>query len=121
MASRFYQVVIDSHDPASLAEFWSAVLDQPILYRDDDEVIVGADPHAYPGLCFVRNDDAKTTKNHVHVDLDPDDLNAEVERVLALGARRVDIGQSADVPWVVLADPEGNEFCVLRPHKSLVE
>jgi len=64
--------------------------------------------------------EAKTTKNRLHIDLDPDDQAAEVDRVIALGARRVDVGQG-DVSWVVLADPEGNEFCVLRPHRSLVE
>ncbi|GAA2285882.1 VOC family protein [Actinomadura sp. NPDC048955] len=121
MASRFYHLVIDSREPSALAEFWAAVLDQPVLYRSDDEVIVGADPHVYPGLCFLRDDGTKTTKNRLHIDLDPDDQEAEVQRILALGARRADIGQSTDVSWVVLADPEGNEFCVLRPHTSLIE
>ncbi|GAA4362947.1 VOC family protein [Actinomadura verrucosospora] len=121
MASRFYHLVVDSREPSVLAEFWAAVLDQPVLYRSEDEVIVGADPHTYPGLCFLRVDGTKAVKNRLHIDLDPDDQEAEVQRILALGARRVDIGQSADVSWVVLADPEGNEFCVLRPHASLIE
>jgi hypothetical protein len=60
-------------------------------------------------------------KNRLHFDLAPDDQDAEVERLLALGARRVDIGQGETRSWVVLADPEGNEFCVLRPRRSLVE
>jgi predicted enzyme related to lactoylglutathione lyase len=120
MAVRFYQLVIDSHDPRRLARFWAAVLDQQILYESDDEVIVGADEHAYPGLCFVPVPETKSIKNRLHIDLDPDDRDAEVERILALGARRVDVGQGPDVTWVVLADPEGNEFCVLRPHRTLV-
>ena len=120
MPSAFYQLTIDSRDPRALARFWSAALGQPVLYESDDEVIVGAGKHAYPGLCFVRVPDAKTAKNRLHIDLNPDDLDAEAERLLALGARPADIGQG-DVPWVVLADPEGNEFCVLRPHRSLID
>jgi Glyoxalase-like domain len=120
MPSAFYHLTIDSRDPRALARFWSAALGQPILYESGDEVIVGADKHAYPGLCFLRVTGAKTVKNRLHLDLNPDDQHAEVERLLALGARPADIGQG-DVPWVVLADPEGNEFCVLRPHASLIE
>ena len=120
MPSSFYQLVIHSRDPHALARFWSAVLDQPILFAADDEVIVGAHRNAYPGLCFVTVPEAKTIQNRLHIDLDPDDLEAEVARVLALGARHADVGQG-DVPWVVLADPEGNEFCILQPHKSLID
>jgi Glyoxalase-like domain len=120
MPSSFYQLIIDCHDPHALARFWAAVLDQPILYETDDEVIVGADKHAYPGLCFGVVPETKAIKNRLHIDLDPDDQAAEVERLLALGARPADVGQG-DVPWVVLADPEGNEFCVLQPHRSLID
>ncbi len=119
MPSSFYQLAIDCHDPHALARFWAAVLDQPILYETDDEVIVGADKHAYPGLVFGPVPEDKTIKNRLHIELDPDDQAAEVQRLLALGARPADVGQG-DVPWVVLADPEGNEFCVLRPHRSLI-
>jgi hypothetical protein len=121
MPSRFYHLVIDSHDPRALARFWSAALDQPVLLEEDDEVIVGADPHTYPGLCFLPVPEGKTVKNRLHIDLDPDDQDAEVARLEALGARRVDVGQGPDVSWVVLADPEGNEFCVLRRHQSLID
>ena len=120
MPSRFYQLSIDCHDPHAQARFWAAVLDQPILYETDDEVIVGADKDTYPGLVFAPVPEAKTIKNRLHIDLDPDDLEAEVARLLALGARPADVGQG-DVPWVVLADPEGNEFCVLQPHNSLID
>ncbi len=121
MPSSFYQLIIDCHDPHALARFWAAVLDQPILYETDDEVIVGADKDTYPGLCFGTAPGGKTIKNRLHIDLDPDDQAAEVERLLALGARPADVGQGDDVTWVVLADPEGNEFCVLRPHRSLID
>src|SRR6266566_4594688 len=63
MPSSFYQIVMDSHDPHAPARFWSAVLDQPILFEADDEVIVGADKNAYPGMCFVTVPEAKTIKN----------------------------------------------------------
>jgi predicted enzyme related to lactoylglutathione lyase len=121
VAVRFYQLVIDAREPSALARFWADALGRRILYESEDEVIVGADEHGYPGLCFVPVPGGKTVKNRLHVDLDPDDLDAEVDRLVALGARRVDVGQPADVSWVVLADPEGNEFCVLSPHRSLVE
>lgn len=101
--------------------FWAAVLDQRILHESDDEVIVGADERSYPGLCFLRVPDEKTIKNRLYIDLDPDDQVAEVERIVALGARPADVGQGTDKSWIVLADPEGNEFCVLRPHRSLVD
>ena len=67
----------------------------------------------YPGLVFVPVPEAKRIKNRLHIDLVPDDRDAEVERLLALGASRADVGQDDEVTWVVLADPEGNEFCVL--------
>ena len=118
MASRFYHLCVDAHDPSALAQFWSAVLEQPILYEDDEEVLVGADDQAYPGLCFLRVPDEKSTKNRLHIDLAPDDFDAELDRILGLGASRVDIGQG-NVSWVVLADPEGNEFCLLQPKSSL--
>jgi predicted enzyme related to lactoylglutathione lyase len=114
-ASSFYSVVVDAADPKALAQFWSAVLDHPIVFEDEagEEVAVAKDNDTPPALLFVRSQDAKTVKNRIHIDLNPTDQGAEVERVLALGATRVDIGQTGEEPWVVLADPEGNEFCVL--------
>jgi hypothetical protein len=66
---------------------------------------------------------SKSTKNRLHLDLSPDlgEQEAEIERILALGARRVDIGQTGAESWTVLADPEGNEFCVVRPKRTLVD
>jgi predicted enzyme related to lactoylglutathione lyase len=121
VALRLYTVVIDAQDPHSLGQFWADVLGWRVLTDDEDGVIVGADEQAYPGLCLLRVPETKTIKNRLHIDLSPDDRDAEVDRLLGLGASRVDIGQAADVTWVVLADPEGNEFCVLRPQPSLVE
>ncbi|MEV6195291.1 VOC family protein [Streptomyces sp. NPDC051920] len=121
MAVSLYQLVIDAHDLPGLARFWCQVLDWRVLFEDDDEIVIGSDAHALPGICFVRVGDRKTVKNRLHIDLTPDDRAAEVERILALGARRVDVGQGEDVTWTVLADPEGNEFCLLRPKKSLLD
>ena len=112
MPSRFYTVVIDSSDPAALARFWAAVLEWQVVYEAEDEVVIAKDEHTYPGLVFGTVPEAKTTANRLHIDLVPDDQDAEVARVLALGATRADVGQR-DVKWVVLADPEGNEFCIL--------
>jgi hypothetical protein len=121
MSSRFYHLCIDSRDPRALGRFWAAVLEQPILLEDDLEVIVGADDHAYPGLCFLPVPEGKAVKNRLHIDLNPDDQDAEVERLMGLGATLADIGQGPEVSWVVLADPEGNEFCVLGHHETLID
>jgi hypothetical protein len=74
-----------------------------------------------PGLVFVPSDTARTTKNRLHIDLRPRDQESEVERLVNMGARHVDIGQGEQVEWIVLADPEGNEFCVLRQHDRASE
>ncbi|MEU9864400.1 VOC family protein [Streptomyces sp. NPDC047971] len=121
MAVRMYHVTVDSHDLAGQARFWAQVLDWKVLYEDEHEVVIGADEHTLPGMCFLRVPESKTVKNRLHLDLTPDDRDAEVERILALGARRVDVGAGPEATWVVLADPEGNEFCVLRPKRSLTD
>jgi len=120
MTVSLYQVVVDAHDLPALARFWCQVLDWRVIFEAEDEIVIGADEHATPGLCFVPVGERKTVKNRLHIDLAPDDQAAEVERIIGLGARRVDIGQG-EVRWVVLADPEGNEFCVLTPKKSLLD
>ncbi|MEU6983463.1 VOC family protein [Streptomyces sp. NPDC046324] len=121
MAVRMYQLAVDSHDLPAQARFWAQVLDWRILFEAEDEIVIGADATAMPGMCFLPVSETKSVKNRLHIDLTPDDQDAEVERILALGARRVDVGQGEDVTWVVLADPEGNEFCVLRPKRSLTD
>ncbi len=113
MGSRWYAVVVDSADPARLSRWWAEVLGYRILDEDANEVMVGAGDDSHPILFFTRSADSKVGKNRLHLDLSPDDRDAEVERLVNMGARNVDIGQG-DRSWVVLADPEGNEFCVLR-------
>jgi hypothetical protein len=128
MTSRMTETVIDSSDPAGLADFWCNVLGYVVLHAGDDYVEIGpaklpdaelleairSAPVA-PALLFVPVPEAKSVKNRLHLDLTPIDGSQadEVARLEALGARRVDIGQG-QTKWVVLADPEGNEFCVLR-------
>lgn len=121
MASRLHHIVVDSADPGRLARFWARVLDYDILFEDEEEVIIGHSGDTWPGLCFLPVPEEKAGKNRLHLDLAPDDRDAEVARILALGAHRADVGQGPEVSWVVLADPEGNEFCVLRPKKSLTD
>jgi hypothetical protein len=126
MGIRWYTVVVDCHDVAAQARWWAEALGWKIAYEAEDEMVI-VPPRALdesrqipveeqgPGLVFVPVPEAKTVKNRLHIDLAPfagDDQAAEVARLEGLGATRVDIGQG-DRPWVVLADPEGNEFCVL--------
>jgi hypothetical protein len=117
MASRWEQIVVDSEDPARLARWWAAALGYQIVNEEPGEVEIRRSPDEMPGLVFTPVPDAKTVKNRLHIDLRPDNQEAEVERLVNMGARPVDIGQG-DVNWVVLADPEGNEFCVLRAPKG---
>lgn len=110
--SRWYSVVIDCTDLEREVSFWQAVLGYERVYEADDEVVLASDAETEPGLVFVKVPDPKTGKNRVHIDLAPDEQDAEVERLIGLGATRADIGQH-DVPWVVLRSPEGHELCVL--------
>jgi predicted enzyme related to lactoylglutathione lyase len=112
MPSRWEQIVVDAEDPARLARWWATALDYRIVREAPGEIEIRRTPDELPGLLFTPVPDAKTTKNRLHIDLRPDDQEAEVERLVDMGARLADIGQH-DVSWVVLADPEGNEFCVL--------
>jgi predicted enzyme related to lactoylglutathione lyase len=112
MALVWEQVVVDSRDPRSLGRWWAEALGWEITYDTADEVEIRRRSDEVPGLLFVAVRGAKTGKNRLHLDFRPDDQALEVDRLVALGAHRVDVGQ-VDVGWVVLADPEGNEFCVL--------
>ena len=113
MALKFESVVVDCADPQRVAAFWAALLERP-LAGPDGEGGYWIDPSdVSPELIFGTVPEGKTVKNRLHIDLRPDNQEAEVARALSLGAQHVDIGQ-ADVTWVVLADPEGNEFCILR-------
>ena len=115
MGSRFTELVIDASDPERLAQFWCAVLGWQPTGRYDGAVEIAAPERHGPSLTFVPMPEAKTSKNRLHIDVNPVgcDQQQEVERLIGLGARRVDVGQG-ERSWVVLADPEGNEFCVLR-------
>ncbi len=129
MALRWYTVVIDCRDPQAQAHWWAEALDYQVVYDSADEAAAipkGMSEDAVTdldewmglgqGLVFVPVPEGKTVKNRLHIDLAPhtsQDRDAEIERLLAMGATRVDVGQPDDVTWTVLADPEGNEFCVL--------
>jgi hypothetical protein len=120
---RIQCVVVDSHDCGRLARFWSQVLGWRITYESDVEWAIEppeGDPavDVAPDILFLKVPDQKVVKNRLHFDLRPTDQAAQVERLIGLGAKRVDIGQGDDVTWVVLADPEGNEFCVLAPRQD---
>ncbi|MBF0671885.1 MAG: VOC family protein [Salinibacterium sp.] len=110
MALRLEEVVIDCKDAQTLGRWWADALGWEIV--DEEEGIEIRNPEGGPTLAFWNTPDEKVVKNRLHLDFVPDDQDAEVARLEGLGARRVDIGQ-VDVPWVVMADPEGNEFCVL--------
>lgn len=114
MGSRFTTLNVDCAEPEPLARFWAEVLGSKVDETDEESAYVPAPEDVGPGLFFIKVPESKSGKNRIHIDLNPSgsDQDQEVERVLSLGARRVDIGQG-DVSWVVLADPEGNEFCIL--------
>jgi Glyoxalase-like domain len=113
-------VSIDCLDPSQLAKFWAEVLGWRITFVDAIEVVLepsagSREEGVVPDLVFLSVPEDKVVKNRLHLDLRPSDQIAELQRLIELGASHVDVGQSADCTWVVLADPEGNEFCVLRP------
>src|SRR4051812_33976957 len=114
MPSRWENLVVDAQDPARLARWWAETLGYQITHEKPDEVEIRRSADELPGLVFVSVPDVKETKNRLHIDLRPDDQEAEVERLVNMGARHVDVGQRDEDGWIVLADPEGNEFCVLR-------
>jgi hypothetical protein len=128
MSIRWYSVVVDCRDVVAQSRWWAAALDWRVAYQAANEVVL-VPPHVLdsardiprlergPGLIFVPVPEGKTVKNRLHIDLAPSPdtgQEAEVRRLEALGARRRDVGQDPDkVGWVVMADPEDNEFCVL--------
>jgi predicted enzyme related to lactoylglutathione lyase len=116
MPVQISSVCLDAVDPRSLADFWIAVLGWEIVEDDDGGLSLASPDRDLPRLDICRVPEAKQVKNRLHLDLraDHSSFAAEVDRLEALGARRVDIGQGPEVTWVVFADPEGNEFCLLR-------
>ena len=120
MACRFSELVVNSRDPEALAAFWAAVLDYRVLGREEDgSVEIGPEAGfggAAPTLVFGPVADPSSGKPRLHLDLNPTDRDqdAELDRLLGLGATRADVGQTGEESWHVLADPEGNPFCLLR-------
>jgi predicted enzyme related to lactoylglutathione lyase len=119
MTLRWQNISVDSTDPDRAATFWEQALGWRRTDEDPDEVVLeppagSPEEGVAPDILFLRVPERKTVKNRLHLDLRPDDQAAEVARLEALGARRTSVGQDAGVTWVVLADPDGNEFCVLR-------
>ncbi|WP_327262159.1 VOC family protein [Streptomyces sp. NBC_01232] len=121
MACRISELVIDAADPGRLAAFWSQVLGYVEIGREDDGSIEIGPPGVgfggpQPTLVFGPSSDPRPGKLRLHIDVNATDRDqdAELERLLALGARPADVGQSGNESWHVLADPEGNEFCLLR-------
>ncbi len=116
MGSRWFGVVVDAEDPARLARWWAEVLGYRLTAEAPDHVMIAGDGQSRPGLVFVPVHEGKHGKNRLHIELEPDDQEAEVERLVDMGARRVDLGEGP-ASWRVLADPEGNEFCVLASRR----
>ncbi|MGD6747477.1 VOC family protein [Streptomyces sp. BH106] len=121
MPVSLHHIVIDAHDLPALARFWAGALRWRILSEREREVVIGPDENAQVGICFMPVTDRKAVKNRLHLDLTctAEDRDAEIERLVGLGARSADVGQRGDASWSVLADPEGNEFCVVRPKRTL--
>ena len=133
MALKWYTVVVDCRDPQAQAHWWAEALDWQVVYDTPEEAVaiprgMSEDPvedvdewlARGQALVFVPVPEAKQVKNRLHLDLAPhtsQDRDAEIARLLSLGARRVDVGQG-DATFAVLADPEGNEFCVLSSRNS---
>ncbi|WP_406278791.1 VOC family protein [Embleya sp. NBC_00896] len=118
MPAVFSELVVDANDVPALAEFWRRVLDWDATEHGDDVELSPPDG-SLPTILFQPVEETKAVKNRLHLDVSPalgSDQPAELERLLALGAKRIDIGQGEQT-WHVLADPEGNEFCLLRTPK----
>ncbi|WP_405825730.1 VOC family protein [Streptomyces sp. NBC_01390] len=120
MACRISELVLGCRDPELLARFWCEVLDFVVLDREGDEMFeIGARDGfggSQPTIILSRRDEPEKGKSRLHIDVNATDRDqdAELERLLKLGARKADIGQTGQEQWYVLADPEGNEFCLLK-------
>ena len=106
---------VDAVDPKLVADFWCGALGWRIVEQTDEGISIAPPDGAWPTIDVLPVPERKTVKNRLHLDLRADGVPREVEleRLLELGASRVDVGQGPDASWVVLADPEGNEFCLL--------
>lgn len=115
MSSRIAAIVIDAVRPRVVADFWCSVLGWQVIEEADGVITIAPADGSWPAIDVAPVPEAKTVKNRLHLDLRADGMptGQELERLLGLGARHVDVGQGADATWVVLADPDGNEFCLL--------
>lgn len=115
MPSQLASIAIDAINPQVVADFWCAVFGWHVLEEDTGIISIGPHGKTHPTIDVIAVPEGKTVKNRLHFDLRADGTSTaqELERLLALGAERTDVGQGRDVSWVVLADPEGNEFCLL--------
>lgn len=120
MACRISELVLDCRDPEVLARFWCEVLDFVVLYREADGSLEIGPREGFggpqPTIVFSRSDKPKQGKLPLHIDVNATDRDqtAELERLLELGARPAQVGQTGEEGWHVLVDPEGNEFCLLK-------
>ena len=117
MSLEWEQVSVDAKDAGALGRWWADVLGWVVVNDSSDEFEIRPAADQLPGLMFVPVPEDKQIKNRLHLDFRPDDQQVEVERFLRAGARPADVGQGS-VAWVVLQDPEGNEFCVLAARKT---
>jgi len=115
MTSSLATIALDAVNAQVVAKFWCAVLGWVVLEEDEGGISIGSADGGWPTIDVCHVPEGKTVKNRLHLDLRADGVGrpAELQRLLDLGARPVDVGQERDVSWVVLADPEGNEFCLL--------
>lgn len=111
-------LTINAHDPAACGRWWAETLDWEVASDEPGGIEVRSPDGRGASLFFVPSPDTKVTKNRLHLDLYADDQTAAVKALEARGAERVDVGQGDDAGWVVLRDPEGNEFCLLEPRNS---
>ncbi len=115
MTSRTAAIAIDAVRPQVVAEFWCAALGWEVVDADAEGISIAAADGTWPTIDVLAVPETKNVKNRLHLDLRADGCSTaeELQRLIELGARRVDVGQGPEVSWVVLADPEGNEFCLL--------
>jgi hypothetical protein len=117
MGLEWEQAVVDASDPVALGRWWADALGWVVVNDSPEAFEIQPTPDRLPGLIFEPVREAKVGKNRLHLDFRPDDQQAEVARLLGLGARTADIGQG-EQSWIVMADPEGNEFCVLSSRRT---
>ncbi len=117
MALTWEQLNVDARDPAALGRWWADALGWVVVNDDPEEFEIRPARETLPGLLFAPVPESKTIKNRLHIDFRPGDQRAEVDRLLGLGARHSDVGQG-EQSWIVLVEPEDNEFCVLSSRAS---